>query len=435
MARDATLEQDPPLRLRRAPVAAPAPALAASWTETARAVLPAFLVTRLLVLVAGALAVAIWGIVPVDDVYDPQGRTTALGEPLSTIIAPLARWDSAWLLDVADVRYPAGYEPRTAFFPLYPLLVRVLGFALTPLVAGLVLSAVAAFGGAMLVHRIAERELGRRVADRAVWALLLFPGSLWLSAVYTEGLFLLLAAGCILAAHQGRWLLAGMLGALASATRSAGIVLAAVLVVVWWEQRRAALHERRPLPDAPAAALAAGMVPLGLVAFLVGLALAGHPWTAPFDVQAEWQRQTTAPWVGAWDGLVAGWHGAGQVLGLERAPAEGMLGLARLNVALLLCLVGALLCLAGTARRLRPSLTAYAGLALLLPLCSPASADGGTQPLMSLPRFVGVLFPLAIWLAWWLDRRGAGWRWTLALAGGGLLALVSALTARWTFVA
>jgi hypothetical protein len=106
-----------------------------------------------------------------------------------------------------------------------------------------------------------------------------------------------------------------------------------------------------------------------------------------------------------------------------------------MNPLLLVFLVVGLVALVGALRRLPLAYGAYAGCALLLPLSAPATAGSG--PLMSLPRFLGVLFPLAMWAGWWLTRG----RWqrgrqvALGAIGLGLLALFSELTTRWLFVA
>ncbi|MGX6448223.1 mannosyltransferase family protein, partial [Patulibacter sp. S7RM1-6] len=217
-----------------------------SWRQTARAVLPAFLITRLLTFLAGVVAIQAWGVKPVQDVYDPAGLTTKLGGTFQDLFGPYIRWDAVWFLDIAGVGYPTSYAPRTAFFPLYPVLVNVGGFLVrSPMVAGLLLSLACAYAGAMLVHRLTDMELGRRSAGMAVWALLAFPGSLWLTAVYSEGLFLLLSAGCLYAARRRRWPLAALCGVLAALTRSAGIVLVVPLLVVAWQTHRADVRARR----------------------------------------------------------------------------------------------------------------------------------------------------------------------------------------------
>nr|MDQ3823819.1 hypothetical protein [Actinomycetota bacterium] len=66
-----------------------------------------------------------------------------------------AQWDSGWFLRVAD----RGYDiPATsAFFPVYPLVTRGVGFVLgSTVVAGVLVSLVAAGVGAVLVWRIAR---------------------------------------------------------------------------------------------------------------------------------------------------------------------------------------------------------------------------------------------------------------------------------------
>jgi hypothetical protein len=69
----------------------------------------------------------------------------------------------------------------------------------------------------------------------------------------------------------------------------------------------------------------------------------------------------------------------------------------------------------GTLRRLPPAYGAYVVAALALPLSYPV----GPQPLMSLPRFLAVLFPLFMWLGAWLADGGRGAAGRGARAVGG----------------
>lgn len=412
-----------------------------SWRATALAVLPAFLATRVVILLAGIGAIQIWGVKRLQDVYDPAHYTTALGDAVSTLIAPLARWDAVWFVDIAEVGYPTDYAPRTAFFPLYPLVLRFGGWVVgSPLVAGLLISFVCAFVGSMLLFRLTELELGRRTANATVWALLAFPGSMWLTAVYSEGLFLMLSVGCLLAARQRVWWLAAVLGALASSTRSAGVVLMVPLALIAWDQ-----YWRRPQPDDPRdevprrvdrrALLAVAAVPLGLIAFVVQLRRDGHPWTVSFDQQAEWGRENVGPFSGVIRSIDAAGDGIAQLLGTAPGASPSTPGAEWMNPVLLVFLVAGLVALVGVARRLPKAYAAYVAFALLLPLSAPAV--GGGEPLMSLPRFLGVLFPLAMWVGWWVthSRHPRTYGKTLATLGMLLLAGVSILTARWVFVA
>ena len=64
-------------------------------------------------------------------------------------------------------------------------------------------------------------------------------------------------------------------------------------------------------------------------------------------------------------------------------------------------------------RRLPAAYGAYVVGALALPLSYPV----GPQPLMSLPRFVAVLFPLFMWLGLWLSEGGRGRRLAVLVLG------------------
>ncbi len=459
-----------------------APAAPLSWRDTARVVWPPFVITRIVALIAGLLGTALWPTHEASDTNDPLGLTRGFGELGDRLLAPFAHWDAVWFLDIANNGYPTDYAPRTAFFPLYPAILRV-GDALfqSPLLFGLLVSTVCAFVGTMIVHRLAELELGRPAARMTVWVLLVFPGSLWLTAVYSEGLFLLLSAACLYFAREGRWGLVAVVGVLAATTRSAGIVLVVPVLVFAWQQRHALLAragaarglvpataggtvgvggsasptgpsrptptptgrpvrliDRLPIPARAALGplLAAAAVVGGLVLFVVALRLNGFGWRATFDQQEEWGRRSVGPLDGIVRAVDHGVDGARQVVDAAGISLARAMQADWMDPLLLVFLVVGLVALVGAARRLPPAYAAYAGCALLMPLSAPGVVDG-TAPLMSLPRFLGVLFPLAMWAGWWLSRGPRRRTRQLALGATGLLLLmlVSELTARWIFFA
>lgn len=360
--------------------------------------------------VAGIAAVGLAGLSSRAPDFDPQGLTRGFGSLGDLLVAPAARWDAVWYLQIAQ----QGYEDTThaAFFPLYPFLARAAGEPFgSALVGGLLVSFAAGIAALALVHRLAVLELGAAAASRAVWLLACFPAALFLSAVYSESLFLALSAGAVYAARTDRWGRAAALGALAAATRSAGVVLLVALVVLWWSSR-----ERRPRD-----LLALAAVPLGLVAYTASLALAGLDGLAPFHAQEQWYRHFAGPMAGAWDGAVAAFDGARQLLSgartpvyFERAGGDPFVNAAH-NLELFATLLAAVPMLIGALRRLPPAYGLYALAALALPLSYPVEP----QPLMSLPRFVLVLFPLFLWLGWWSARA----RWRAPVIGGAFLAL------------
>src|SRR4051812_36171300 len=380
------------------------------------------LLSRLLAWASGVIAVLVAGVSSRAADFDPAGTLAPYGRPLDTLIAPGARWDSAWYLAVAHTGY--GDDPaRPAFFPLYPLLLRALG---SDIVAGIALSLACFAIAVVLLHRLTAIELGPAAAGPAVMALALFPGSLYFSMVYSEALFLALSVGAVYCARTGRWALAGTLGALAAATRSAGVVLLVPLALLWWA------HSRRARDGAWLA-----VVPLGLAAFCGALAMAGHDALAPFDAQEHWYRSFAGPFVGVRDGTVAAWDGARQLLSGSRtpayfAPAGGdAFTVAAHNLTLFAFLAGAVPAVVGIARRLPPAYAAYVVTALALPLSWPVAP----QPLMSLPRFEAVLFPAFMWLGSWIARGGLARGRVVYAVFGVALAAVSALVSTWHWFA
>lgn len=405
-------------------VAVPRPRVAApgALAEAARALV----LSRLVVWAAAIGAVAIAGVSPRKAAFDPTAVTRGFGWLGDLLVSPAARWDTVWYLGIAQHGYPD--TTHAAFFPLYPLLVRATGALCGSLVAGGILVSLAcALAALALLHRLTELELGLDAARGAVWALALSPVAFFLSTVYSESLFLALSIGSVYAARRGRWAWAGALGALAAGTRSAGLVLAVPLVLLWWEQR--------PRRGGDLAWVA--LVPGGLGAFCAWLAARGLDAGAPFHAQDQWFRHFAGPFVGAWDGTVAAWDGARQLLSGSRTPviftqAGGdPYAVAAHNLELLAALVVAVPLLARALRRLPLAYGAYAVCALALPLSYPV----GPQPLMSLPRFELVLFPLFMALGAWLAEGGALRRRLVLGASTVLLVLATAEFATWHWVA
>src|SRR5215212_9899023 len=378
---------------------AAARALSAARGSTAlRAAWRVFWTTRLAVLLVAVFAALSFGPATGGRAaenaakFDTPHLTQALADPL---LSPLARWDAVWYLRVAETGYGES-EARAAFFPLYPLLVRTLATpfgasAGAQLVAAYAVSLAAFLGALVLLYRLAELELGRRLARPTLLLLAVFPAAVYFGAPYSESLFLLLAVGTFYAARTGRWAWAGACAGLASATRSAGLLLVLPLALIWWSSR--------PRRGADAAWLL--LAPLGIAAYALWLGLAEGDALRFLDVQEAWSRHLAVPLAGAWDGLVAAVDGVRQLASGSRTPvyfdvaAGDPFRIAAINVMLFATLVFAVVACAGVFRRLPRAYGAWVAASLVLPLTFPVTP----QPLMSLPRFVAVLFPVFMWLA------------------------------------
>ena len=201
---------------------------------------------------------------------------------------------------VADVNWYVGiamegYERRAfdastthnwAFFPLLPLALRAASvvtgeFAVT----GIVLSLCCFLLALILMHKTALAfGFDEATAGRAIFYLAAFPTSYFFSLPLTESLYLFLTVGSFYAARRERWWLAGVCGALASATRVTGVLLLPALAVLYWQM----YGWRRPRANAFWLLL----VPAGLVSFMVFLySITGNP-LAFKDVLKAWGRTT-----------------------------------------------------------------------------------------------------------------------------------------------
>ena len=307
------------------------------------------------------------------------------------------RFDAGWFLGIAANGY-AG-EQAAAFFPLYPLVVHGVAFATRSLVvAGVLVSLVAAGIACVVIAQIARPLLGEGAARDAVLYVALYPVAFVFTSVYSEGLFLALSAGAFLAALRGRPVLAGVLGALAVVTRPVGLALVPALAIALWrrDDRRATVARLTPLALLPAA--------LGLYALYLERRL-GDALAFVHAQGTFWARHTSplGPLGGLWEGFSDAGHGALQVLlHLERAGNLGWADTLGTRDALhFLLLLGALALTWVAWRRLGTAFGVYSAAYLAIVLASPAEL----LPLVSLPRFLLGDFPLFLALAALTDRR------------------------------
>ncbi len=143
--------------------------------------------------------------------------------------SPWANFDGVHYLLIA--RY--GYLPSLeAFFPLFPILVRVGSFLFSGdyLLSATLISILSLISALFFFLKITQRVLNRRESFWSVIFLLSFPTAFYLNAVYTESIFLFFVFGFFYFLTKRKksnknLLIASLFGALASATRVVGIFL------------------------------------------------------------------------------------------------------------------------------------------------------------------------------------------------------------------
>jgi hypothetical protein len=236
-----------------------------------RAVILPFLVSRALVWVGAELGYRL--VVPAKTGLD-GGYTRAL--------LPFIRWDGHYYADIARHWYgpgPAGSSEqlvRVAFFPLYPLLVRLAGGSDWALV---LLPNLFFLGALVVVYLVARRYLEAGHAELAIWVLAFGPAAMFFSFPYSESLYLLLTAGSFLLLEAGLWLPAAVLGGASAMTRVSGVLMS---LAFWSEAIRPRARGWR--------LLLAGLLPVAGLA-----AVAAVDWTQFGDPFAFAKAQST--WV------------------------------------------------------------------------------------------------------------------------------------------
>jgi Mannosyltransferase (PIG-V) len=282
-----------------------------------------------------------------------------------------ARWDSAFFLDIAEHGYS---DASAAFAPLYPALVWLVGHVFFGhyVLAGIVVSLAAALGSFVLLHRVAQERLGADGAQRTVLYLAIFPMTLFLQAVYSESLFLLLALAAFVLAERGRFAASGVATGLAILARLAGVAVLPGVALLAWRAR----DRKRALAGI------ALSVPIAAIYPLVLWWQVDDPW-AFAHAQDRWHRHFS-PLGGVWQAFV---HWTPSGAGHAHAIAEN----AEALVALVL--FGALAVVVW--RRFGAPYGLFAAASLVIPLSYPSSR----WPLLSLPRFGLVIFPFFLALA------------------------------------
>jgi len=344
-----------------------------------------------------------------------------------------SHWDGEHYVALAMGGYlnpPDNVSP--AFFPLYPLLLRSFAELFGGPISKEALSVWAPLLSLLFlpfafyfIYHIALDGWGERVARGTVLILAFFPTTFFLNAAYTESVFLALSAGSLCAMRVRRdLLLACVLAGFAAATRNVGVFLVAPLMYEWIKYIERFRWRGIYLLLAPG----------GLLAYM------GYLWVRFGDpllfysAQESWGRQATGPLdtaSRAWGSAV---EGAGRLFdpGLWAHPSLGnvanhIAGAGNFfNVAFFVFAVVVLL--AGL-RDLPLSLTVYG-----LLLVAPATLFGTPgSPLMGIPRYVLVAFPIFIVLTLLFRNR--------LLLGGWLVmsTLISlalcGLFVSWRFVA
>lgn len=319
------------------------------------------------------------------------------------------RWDACWYLRIAEYGYEVG-EPGTAFFPVYPMAIRILAplFLGNVVLAALAVSAIGYIAAMAILHAMVTTDLDRDTADRAMLYLSVFPTAFFLFAPFTESVFLALALAALYCMRTKRYGYAVVAALLVGLTRPQGVLLGLPLA---WEtllvlrDRRFAQGHRLATITAGAATVAPA---IGFGSFAVYAKLATG--VSPFDAERQHWGYGNGP---PWEVLSHAWRWMLDPANAGFADIQAMTGFH-------LVLIATFVALFVVGLRMVPvTYSLY-----VLPQLLVVMLGGPATPLQSASRFMLGMFPIFVVLGRLGHRRWLHTSWlTASLLGLGLLFL------------
>jgi hypothetical protein len=275
--------------------------------------------------------------------------------------------------------------------------------------AGWLLIGILISNGSLLValaylNRLVRLDYDEATAARAVLYLCVFPTTLFLSAFYSESLFLAFVLSAFYYARYGRWLVAGLLAAAAAVGRPPGGLLIIALAFEYLGQKQ--FQWKQVKPDCLALLLA----PVAVASHLAFFRWRFGEWAvlSKAEAVASWSRTFTLPWITLGTFFQRSHSGKGT----HDSYLDFVFTIA------LLCLT------AFTAFRLRLSYAVYAIVTVLF------ITSWGF--LTSVPRFGVVIFPIIIALA--LLGRSDGFNRAYLTISGCIAAYCMFVFSHWGWV-
>jgi Gpi18-like mannosyltransferase len=315
-------------------------------------------------------------------------------ETKGALLSVLNGWDGTWYRTIGQAGYLSHLLPwkedvplALAFFPFYPVLIRLVAFVIPDFwIASVVVSNICFLVSAVLFDALIKLDYpDPKVGHRAITFLMFTPMSFFFSMAYTESTFLMLSLAAFLAARKEKWLIASLCGMCLSVTRPPGFLIALPLFIEYLQQWRRSEPTLRTLFRPPLFLL--GLIPLGVVAFMAFCYFElGSFFAFMHAHQAGWEQKLAYPW-----------HA---ITGLDEfAPFYRWLFVGAL-------VVGSSLFAAGFWLRIRLSYLVWIGALIAF------SLSWGTMA--SSPRYLSIIFPLFIVLGLITARFEGAYEWLLA---------------------
>lgn len=201
-----------------------------------------------------------------------------------------AQYDARAYLDIAQNGYNAQFPGggNYAWYPLYPLLIKIFSFAGYDL-AAFIIANIASFIAIFYIFKLVKEEFGNKTAKRTILYLSFFPTVYFLTTMYAESLLLMLTVMSFYYAKKEKWAYACVLGMLASMTRMQGAFLLFPLAYMYFRS----IGGLRSIDKRSLLLL---LSPLGaLIVMAYHYIVTGNAFIQ-FSTQAAYGRVLAAPW-------------------------------------------------------------------------------------------------------------------------------------------
>ena len=299
------------------------------------------------------------------------------------------RSDSPSYLGISERWYVTDGDPmyHIVFLPFYPCVIAVFNLIThSSFASAMLVSSLSSVGAAIMLYELAAIDHDRRFSMRVVKYMFILPAAFFYVSPMTEGLFLLLCVSCMYFIRRRKYLIAALFGALASFTRSPGVVLIVPMVIEAVKdivnayrtktRRKARLWLER--------VFACLIVPLGFAGYLlVNYAVWGDPLKFMQFQREHWSQQL------GYFFNSASYQTHYFLLRLDESDLRSAWGLWFPN---LFCIFASLIVMLPNAKRMRASYTGYFLAYFVMTI--------GPTWLLSAPRYLTAAFPIAFAMAY-----------------------------------
>lgn len=277
----------------------------------------------------------------------------------------LGNWDGSHFLEIAESGYKIYYQ--YAFFPLYPLLIKLVSyFTKDLLIAALLISISTSLAALIILEKLVRLYFDKETASHTIIYLLVFPTAFFFTTVYSEGLFLLLSVLAFYAFKKKNNVLCLFATILASLTRLAAI---AIIAALFYEIVKKGIDRKNWILL---------LSPVGFILYCLYLLWQTGDALAFISAESNWQRSLTIPFFSLIESIKK-----------LSSPAFFIFNMSTFfDLAAIVFGIGMIL---RSFRFLPRIFSIYGLISILIPIM--------TSNLMSAPRFLLPVFPIFILIA------------------------------------